>query len=237
MAANKLIVCTICARGGSKGVPGKNIRMLGGKPLIAHSVERAIESGLFEIIAISSDDDAILQAGGDAGAQLLIKRPAELATDESGKVPAIVHALFAVEEHLGRKADIQVDLSTTAPLRSAQDIRDAVALLESSGATSVITGQHAPASPYFNMVEANPDGTVFVSKRVEPQYLRRQDAPVVYAMNGSIYVWDRDRFVDAPNVFYDDTRLLEMPAERSVDIDTEFDFRVAEFVHEAGLTR
>lgn len=230
-------ICTICARGGSKGVPGKNIRTLGGKPLIAHSVERALETGLFEIVAISSDDDAILVAGKAAGAQLLIKRPDELATDESGKVPAIVHALLAVEAHLGREVEILVDLATTAPLRWASDIADAVALLEQSGATSVITGSAARASPYFSMVERGPDGTVHVSKRADPPYLRRQDAPAVFEMNGSIYVWRRDPFVAAPNVFYPDTRLLEMPAERSVDIDTEFDFRVAEFVHDAGLAR
>lgn len=230
-------VCTICARGGSKGVPGKNIRMLGGKPLIAHSVERALETGLFAIVAVSSDDDAILAAGAAAGAQLSIKRPDELATDESGKVPAIVHALLAVEAHLGRQVEILVDLATTAPLRWASDIADAVALMEASGATSVITGSAARASPYFSMVERAPDGTVHVSKRADPPYLRRQDAPEVFEMNGSIYVWRRDPFVAAPNVFYPDTRLLEMPAERSVDIDTEFDFRVAEFVHDAGLAR
>jgi CMP-N-acetylneuraminic acid synthetase len=230
-------VCTICARGGSKGVPGKNIRLLGGKPLIAHSVERALETGLFEVVAISSDDDTILEAGRAAGAGLLIKRPDELATDESGKVPAIVHALLAVEAHLGREVEILVDLATTAPLRRASDIADAVALLEVSGATSVITGSAARASPNLSMVERAPDGTVHVSKRRDPPYLRRQDSPAVFEMNGSIYVWRRDPFVAAPSVFYADTRLLEMPAERSVDIDTEFDFRVAEFVHDAGLAR
>lgn len=230
-------VCTICARGGSKGVPGKNIRLLGGKPLIAHSVEQALASGLFELVAVSSDHDAILDAGKAAGAQLLIKRPDELATDESGKVPAIVHALLAAEAHLGREVDTLVDLSTTAPLRSVGDIADAVALLETSGATSVITGFVAHASPYFSMVERAPDGTVHVSKRADPPYLRRQDSPPVFEMNGSIYVWRRDPFVAAPSVFYPDTRLLEMPAERSVDIDTEFDFRIAEFVHGAGLAR
>lgn len=230
-------VCTICARGGSKGVPGKNIRPLGGKPLIAHSVEQALQSGLFEVVAISSDDDAILDAGRAAGAQLLIKRPDALATDESGKVPAIVHALLAVEAHLGREADILVDLATTAPLRSVRDIADAVALLEASGATSVITGSAARASPYFSMVERAPDGSVHVSKQADQPYLRRQDSPPVFEMNGSIYVWRRGPFVAAPNVFYADTRLLEMPAGRSVDIDTEFDFRVAEFVHAEGLAR
>lgn len=230
-------VCTICARGGSKGVPGKNIRPLGGKPLIAHSVEQALASGLFEVVAVSSDDDAILNAGRDAGAQFLIKRPDELATDESGKVPAIVHALLAVEAHLGKQVEILVDLSTTAPLRSVADIADAVELLETSGATSVITGFAAHASPYFSMVERAPDGTVHVSKKVDPPYLRRQDSPAVFEMNGSIYVWRRTPFVAAPNVFYPDTRLLEMTPERSVDIDTEFDFRIAEFVHAEGLAR
>lgn len=223
-------VCTICARGGSKGVPGKNVRLLAGKPLIAHSVERALESGLFRLVAVSSDSDEILRAGEAAGAQLLIERPPELATDESGKVPAILHALLACEAALGDEADVLVDLAATAPLRTVDDIRGAVALLESEDVASVITGAPARASPYFSMVEQGPGGSVRLVKGTEAQYLRRQDAPLCYEMNGSIYVWRRESFVAAPAVFYPDTRLHVMPAERSIDIDTELDFRFAELL-------
>lgn len=223
-------ICTICARGGSKGVPGKNVRLLAGRPLIAHSIEQALVSGLFDLVAVSSDAETILRASEAAGAQLLIDRPAELATDASGKVPAILHALLACEAELGTEADVLVDLAATAPLRTPADIEGAVALLETTSAPNVITGTTARSSPYFSLVEMNEDGTVRLSKGSEGTYLRRQDTPPCYDMNGSIYAWRRDAFVAAPAVFYAETMLFEMPAERSVDIDTELDFRMAELL-------
>lgn len=223
-------ICTICARGGSKGIPGKNLRPLGGRPLIAWSVAAARACGLFDLIAVSSDSAAIRQAGIEAGAGLAIDRPAEMATDTAGKVPAIRHALLAAEAHLGRRASVLVDLSATAPLRLPEDIAGAVALQAATGATSVITGMPAKCSPYFSLVEQRPDGSVGVAKTPDRPILRRQDAPACFDMNGSIYVWARDPFVDAPQVFYPDTRLFEMPEERSVDIDSPLDFRLAELL-------
>lgn len=230
-------ICTICARGGSKGVPRKNIRSVGGKPLIAWTVEQARASGLFDLIAISSDSAAILQAGMAAGAALGIERPAEMATDTAGKVPAIRHALLAAEGHLGRKASVLVDLSVTSPLRLPADIAGAVALQASSGATSVITGSTAKCSPYFSLVEERANGTVGVSKTPAQPILRRQDAPACFDMNGSIYVWARDAFVADPQVFYGDTRLFEMPEERSVDIDSDIDLMLVELLMGASNPR
>jgi N-acylneuraminate cytidylyltransferase/CMP-N,N'-diacetyllegionaminic acid synthase len=223
-------ICTICARGGSKGVPGKNLLPVGGKPLIAWSVEQARQSGLFTVIAVSSDSEEIRHAGLAAGADLAVIRPPEMATDTAGKVPAIAHALRAAEAHLGRAADVEVDLSVTSPLRLIEDIAGAVALLEASGATSVITGSPARCSPYFSLVEARPDGTVGLAKEPAQPILRRQDAPACFDMNGSIYVWVRDRFLADPRVLYPDTRLFEMPDERSVDIDTPLDLKIVEIL-------
>lgn len=223
-------ICTICARGGSKGVPGKNIHPVGGKPLIAWSVEQARQSGLFALIAVSSDSEEIRQAGLAAGADLAIIRPPEMATDTAGKVPAIAHALRAAEAHLGRAADVEVDLAVTSPLRLVEDITGAVALQRATSATSVITGSPARCSPYFSLVEERPDGTIGLAKEPAQPILRRQDAPACYDMNGSIYVWARDRFLADPRVLYPDTRLFEMPDERSVDIDTPLDLKIVELL-------
>lgn len=221
-------ICTICARGGSKGVPGKNIRPVAGKPLIAWTVEQARASGVFDLIAVSSDSAEIRAAAMAAGAGLAVDRPAEMATDTAGKVPAIVHALLAAEAHLGRQADVLVDLDATSPLRDVADITGAVALLEGTGATNVITGCPARRSPYFNLVERRDDGTAGLSKPLPQAVLRRQDAPACFDMNASIYVWRRGAFVENPKVFYPDTRLFEMPEDRSVDIDSPLDLLIVE---------
>lgn len=222
-------LCTICARGGSQGVPNKNIRPLNGKPLIAHSIEQARESGLFAHIAVSSDSDAILEAASDAGADLTVKRPAELATHEAGKVHAIRHCQTTVEEATGLTFDTYVDIDATAPLRLPEDIKQAVGILEEKACSSVITGSTARRSPYFNLVETRPDGTVSLSKG-GGDYVRRQDVPACYDMNASIYVWNAETFKNKPAVFYDDTRLLVMPEFRSIDIDHEIDFLFVELV-------
>lgn len=230
-------LCTICARGGSKGVKGKNLRPLDGKPLIAHSLEQARASGLFAAIAVSSDAPEILDVARAWGADLLIERPAELASDSAAKVPAIRHALLAAEAQLEQEAAVLVDLDATAPLRLPDDIVGAVALLEASGCRSVITGAPARRSPYFNLVERRADGSVALSKSADPPVVRRQDAPPAFDMNASIYVWRRDALVDDPRVFYPDTRLYEMPEERSIDLDSELDFAFIEFLKQRERRR
>jgi N-acylneuraminate cytidylyltransferase/CMP-N,N'-diacetyllegionaminic acid synthase len=223
-------LCTICARGGSKGVKNKNLRPLAGRPLIAHSLEQARVSGLFEAIAVSSDSPAILEAGKTWGADELIERPADLAHDQADKAPAIRHALASVEARRNATFDLLVDLDATSPLRAVEDIRGAVTLLEDSGATSVITAAPARRSPYFNLVELDEDGHVRLCKTPDRAVGRRQDAPPCFDMNASIYVWRRDAFLADPQVFYPDTRLFVMPEERSHDIDSELDFAIVEFL-------
>lgn len=223
-------LCSICARGGSKGVPGKNIRMLAGKPLIAHSVGHALESELFEAVAVSSDSDEILETARLHGASILIERPAEMASDTAGKLPVIQHALEQAEAQSGQRYDTQVDLDATSPLRSVQDVIGSVKLLEETGCSNVITGAPAHRSPYFNLVERDVNGVVHLSKNLPQGVVRRQDSPDCFDMNASIYVWQRDRLLNDPKLFYDDTRLYEMPRERSFDIDEELDFKIVELI-------
>jgi N-acylneuraminate cytidylyltransferase/CMP-N,N'-diacetyllegionaminic acid synthase len=223
-------IAILCARGGSKGVPGKNIRPLAGRPLIVWSIVQARETGLFDLIAVSSDDAAILDAAGDAGAGLLVRRPDALATDTVSVLPAILHCLQAAEAHLRRQACSITYLQATSPTRDAADIAACLDLFEAHRPGSVVTGSPAKSSPYFSLLEERSEGTVGLSKPTDPPVVRRQDAPRCFDMNGSVYVFDRDRFMADPRVLYPDTRLHEMPGERSVDIDTELDWALAELV-------
>lgn len=223
-------LCTICARGGSKGVKGKNLRPLLGKPLLAYSIEQARASGLFDAIAVSSDSDQILEVGRQYGADLLVKRPDELATDQAAKLPVIQHCVTEAERMLGCTFAILVDLDATSPLRSVDDIRAAVALLEDGEAMNVITAMPARRSPYFNLVELNAAGFVGLSKPLATPVVRRQDAPKCFDMNASIYAWRRSVLFESKSIFTSKTALYEMPEERSIDIDSELDFTFVEFI-------
>lgn len=223
-------ICTITVRAGSKGVPGKNLRVVAGRPLFGHSVAQAVASGLFDEVVVSSDSEEILALAPSFGATGVVRRPAEMATDTAGKVPAIAHAVRSTEERTGRRFDVCVDLDATSPLRTVQDIRVAVDMFEASDADSLITGAEARRNPYFNLVEEQPDGTVAVSKQPDDAVLRRQDAPRCFDMNGSIYVWRREALLEDQVVFFPSTILYEMPAERSIDVDSEFDFRIVDWM-------
>ena len=225
-----LRICTVLARGGSKGVPGKNVRLLVGKPLIVHTLDQARASGLFDVIAVSSDDAEILRVAKTWGVDELVERPAEMASDAAPKLPAVRHCVAEVERRRGMQFDIVVDLQPTSPIRLPEDIHGAVRLLEETSAPNVITGALAKCSPYFNLLEERLDGTVGLSKPVDPPLARRQDAPRCFDMNGSIYVWRREAFLAEARLFLEGTRLYVMPEERSVDIDTELDFGFAEFL-------
>ncbi len=201
-----------------------------GKPLIAHSIEQARASGLFERIAVSTDSPEIAATARATGIDDLIERPSEMATDTAAKVPAILHTLTTVERRHGVRYDTLVDLDATAPTRLPEDILGAVSLLEDSGVASVITGCASYRSPYFDLVELQPDGSVKLAKTSDREIVRRQDVPVCYDMNASIYVWRTDIFRRDPRIFYENTRLYEMPLERSREIDSAFDFDLVEMM-------
>lgn len=223
-------VCTILARGGSKGLPGKNIRLLAGKPLIMHAVEQARESGLFDVVVASSDDEQVLALATEGGVDLAVRRPDELASDGASKLTGIRHAVLEAEKTSGATFNTIVDLDVTSPLRTVDDIAGTISLFEETGASNVITGAPARRSPYFNLVERARDGVVKLSKPSVPRIERRQESPPCFDMNAAVYVWRRDVFMERPDVFYDDTRLYEMPDERSHDIDSLFDFEFVEFL-------
>ena len=208
----------------------KNVRLLMGKPLIVHTLDQARDSNLFDAIAVSSDCENILRIASMWGCDHVIKRPVKLATDEAPKLPAIRHCVAEVERLTGTLYDTLVDLDATSPLRTPDDIRQAVDLLEGSALGNVITVMPARRSPYFNMVEIGEDGAVRLSKSLGENIYRRQDAPKCYDMNASIYVWDRESLFGRETLINADTKVYVMPEERSIDIDSELDFLFVEFL-------
>lgn len=227
-AASARTIATVCARGGSKGLPGKNIRLFAGKPLIAHTIEQALACGGIEGVYVSTDDDAIAEAARAAGAIVPYRRPAELATDEAGKLPAIEHLVQHLEQQ-GQAIARVVDLQPTSPLRESGDIEAALALQPE--ADLVVSVTEAADNPYFNLVELGADGQVHLSKGTGN--LRRQDAPAVYALNGSIYVWRRSALNWAADKGLWSVSIVPyvMPRWKSVDIDNLEDFEYAQWLY------
>ncbi len=218
---------TICARGGSQGLPGKNIRPLLGKPLIQWTIEQAFACGWTDAVYVSTDDDAIADVARAAGAQVPFMRPAGLASSTAGKLPVIEHLVDWVETHRGPVEAI-LDLDPTSPLRDLADIRACIALLDEE-TDAVITGYESDKNPYFNMVERKPNG--FFERVCTPQVeaMGRQSAPKVFAMNASIYVWHR-RSLASSLWAHPRIQLHEMPRDRSIDIDHAIDFELVEMM-------
>lgn len=225
-----LRLCSILARKGSKGLKNKNIRSFCGQPLIAHVIAIA-KKVPFDGYAVSSDSQEILDIAKAHGVDFLIQRPASMATDAAPKLPAIQHCAKCVEEQSGYVFSTFVDLAVTAPLMLAEDIIQAIDLLEQNHAENVITGTPSGHSPYFSVVEPKMDGYMQLVKNIEKPFERRQDCPRTYDMNGAIYVWGRSAFFSATKVITAKTLLYEMPKVRSVDIDDALDFAYAEFLY------
>ena len=224
------VLCTICARGGSKGVKNKNIKELGGKPLIAYTIEQAKASKLFEHIVISTDSDVIANVAKAYGAEVFFKRSDEMASDTAGKLDVIRDAFMRSEAYYQKQYDYLVDLDATAPLRSVEDIINSFEQFKKDNNDNLITAMPSRRSPYFNLVEVENDGKVKLSKKLDSAILRRQDAPKSYDMNASIYIWKREVILEEKTLFLEKTGLYVMPEERSIDIDTELDFEFVEFL-------
>ena len=221
-------IATICARGGSKGLPGKNIRLFAGKPLIVHTIEQALACSLLDAVFVSTDDAAIADIARGAGATVPYLRPAELASDAAAKLPVIEHLVRHLEQSGQRIARI-VDLQPTSPLREVHDIKRALNACPDMPLT--VSVRRAQDNPYFNMVERGEDGNIALCKG--QGNTRRQDSPAVYALNGSIYVWQRAALAQAAvqGLWSVKLGVVEMPVWRSVDIDDLYDFEYAEWLH------
>jgi CMP-N-acetylneuraminic acid synthetase len=221
-------VAFIFARGGSKGLPRKNIRSLGGKPLIAWSIEHALAVKRIERVIVSTDSEVIASVAREHGAEVPFIRPAELARDDSPEWLAWRHALNYLRETDGIFPEVMVSVPATAPLRLPLDIENCLDKFEEGDVDMVITVTDANRSPYFNMVKANVDGTVGLVIPPQSAIVRRQDAPVVYDMATVAYV-ARPEFVMTHNATFEGrVKMVYVPKERAIDIDNLLDFQIAE---------
>lgn len=221
-------VAFIFARGGSKGLPGKNIRPLGNKPLIAWSIEHALAVRRIERVIVSTDSEEIAAVARDYGAEVPFIRPAELARDDSPEWLAWRHALSFLQETDGMLPEVMVSIPATAPLRLPVDLENCLDEYEQNHADIVITVTDAHRSPYFNMVKANTDGTVGLVIPPQSAVARRQDAPLVFDMATVAYVVKPEFVMSKNAVFEGQVRAVHVPAERAIDIDTLLDFQIAE---------
>jgi N-acylneuraminate cytidylyltransferase len=214
----------IFARGGSKGVPGKNIRNLDGKPLLAYSIITAQNIDEISRVFVSTDDPDIAYVGAQYGAEI-INRPAELAQDDSPEWLAWLHAVEYLENQ-GEYFDCFVSLPATSPLRNKIDVVNCINLLDKQ-TDIVVTMTNTSRSPYFNMVRKNKD-YVRLSVETDEWYSRRQDVPKMYDLTTVAYV-TRPNFIKNNNKIFDGKVKAELiPKERSIDIDDEIDFKIAE---------
>lgn len=223
------VLGVVPARGGSKGVPRKNIRLLAGKPLIAHTLLAARQAPSITRLIVSTDDPAIAEVARAWGGEVPFLRPAELAGDAAPQLDVVIHALTEVEQAEGRSYDAVVLLQPTAPLRQPADIEAALALLFQTGCDSVVSYCRVEREHPYYMVTLQ-DGRPQPVLTPPPGLTARQQYPPVYLRNGAIYAVRRNVLVEQRSLYGRDQRAYLMPYWRSVNIDTEFDFALAEFL-------
>jgi len=222
-----MILGAICCRGGSKGVPGKNIRLLNGKPLIAYSIETAHHCTMLDDVIISTDSAEIANIAIDYSAKVPFMRPASLATDEASKWPVFLHALETYEHQYGKEISYIVDMDVTVPLKTIADIDGAIKMALLYPETDVvITGYVPEKNPYFNMMEITSRGYAEIVKKSEGPIVRRQDAPKVFGLSGAAFVIKKSALYNYSHWSQAVCRVFEIPRERALDIDEEIDFEL-----------
>ncbi len=230
----KNLLITICARGGSKGIPGKNIKILNGKPLIGYSIEIAkqVKSKYDNVtIALSTDSEDIIEVAGTFGIYTDYKRPDYLASDTVGKIDAIKDILLYAENKEQIQYEYILDLDVTSPLRNLKDIESAFSIFESdSNAVNLFSVSNAGRSPYFNMVEQKENGYYAQVKKIQGDVFTRQSAPQVYDMNASFYIYRRVFFdLGYKGAITDRSLIYKMP-HICFDLDHPIDFEIISFL-------
>lgn len=216
----------IPARGGSKGIPGKNIKPLNGRPLIYSTLDAATAIAQRDDICISTDSEEIIQVIREYGLDVPFKRPAHLATDTAGSYDVILHALnFYSQKGIGY--DRVILLQPTSPFRTSTHIREALSLFEPE-LDMVVSVKISHANPYFTLFEENQDGFLRPSKA--GRFTRRQDCPTVYEYNGAIYIMNMESLQDGAPVNFLKIKKYIMNEEDSIDLDSPLDWTLAEAV-------
>lgn len=228
---NPLVI--IPARGGSKGIPHKNIKPLNGKPLICYSIDVARQFTSDQNICVSTDDDKIIDVVEQYGLLVPFKRPAELATDTASSNDVLLHALNFYEQQ-GRTFDVIILLQPTSPFREVGFLKEAMSLFDPS-IDMVVSVKESSANPYYNCFEENSDGFLTISKSTGHPITRRQNAPKVWEYNGSIYVINPKSLKEKGMQHFTAIKKYSMPDNYSIDIDTPFDWKIAELFLQENL--
>jgi CMP-N,N'-diacetyllegionaminic acid synthase len=231
------ILITICARGGSKGIPGKNIRDLNGKPLIAYTIKCAQEfARKYDAkVALSTDSAEIIAVAESLDLHTEYKRPDNLATDSAGKIGAIQDIMEFEESRGGSKFDYIIDLDVTSPMRTLEDLERAFDLIkENPEALNIFSVSPAARNPYFNMVEETASGFVRVVKG-DSNIKSRQNAPAVYDMNASFYIFRRLFFENGHQVSTTEKSLAYVMPHICFDLDEPHDFTIMEIMLRENL--
>ena len=218
----------IFARGGSKGIPGKNIKPLLGKPLIQYSIEIALQTSGINKVFVSTDDADIAKVSRSNGA-IVIDRPIELAQDDSPEWQAWKHAISWVREQYGDFEEF-ISLPATSPLRSVKDVESAILKRSNIGADICIAITPASRSPYFNMVKKLGNNLIELVNKPTNSISRRQDAPEVFDITTVVYVANVEFIMSNDNIFDGIVTSVEVPRYRAVDIDDMYDFNFAESI-------
>ncbi len=224
---------TICARGGSKGIPGKNIKEIAGKPLIAYSIITAQKflKKHAGVLTLSTDSEAIRDVAAMHGLKTDYLRPPAFATDTISKTPALNDILEYERKRTGFDFDYLIDLDLTSPLRSVEDLENAIATIDANrDAVNLVTVSPPHRNPYFNMLEQKEDGYFHVSKKLEKPVFSRQEAPLVYDMNSSFYIFSKKYFEEGYNGSITDKTLVYEIPHLCFDVDTPLDFDFMEMV-------
>lgn len=224
MIDQQSVLAIIPARGGSKGLPGKNIKPLGGKPLIAWTIQAAVTSKYIDRVILSSDDETIIETAKQYGCEVPFVRPADLAQDDSSAVDTVLHALRELPHY-----DITVLLQPTCPLRDAQDIDCTLSTMLTLHARSCVSVTTPDKSPYW-MYTTNRAGHLKPLLDSENAAKQRQQLPQVYVLNGAVYAIYTDHLINTRNFVPDGTVPYLMTKEHSVDIDYQLDLDFAEFL-------
>ena len=226
MYGKKTIIGIIPARGGSKGIPNKNIMILGGKPLIAWTIEEAKKSKYFDRLILSSDSEQIIRVANRFGCETPFVRPTELAQDNTSGMAPVFHALDVLSE----KYDYVVLLQPTSPLRKREDIDECIERCIDLNWPACITVTEAQKSPYWMYYLEDGDDRMIPVIKMEKRIGSRQELPKMYMVNGAVYVANIEWLMKRKDFITDETHCFIMPAERSVDIDNDIDLKFADFL-------
>ena len=222
------IICFIGARGGSKGVPGKNIRTLGDKPLIAHTIEKSLDSNLFDHVIVSTEDPEIAKIAKQYGAEVPFMRPKNLAKDTTGFAEVMIHGITKLKK-LGYEFDIFVNRDCTVPFIRNSDIKKAINLFKKKNPHAVYGVYQQHFNPYFNIMEKDSSGFLKICKKLKNRPKSRQEAPAVYQLNG-LFVFDVNAFLKYKTPILPKSLPVEIPSECGLMIDTEIEFKLAELI-------